>query len=107
VELESVTDLFELKPNLSAIVGWGKLQAINGIYVYLNNSPQIIGRNFNHLDPLLEDSATGVAAGALCAYLQRDLEVHQGQNLNNHCLINAYYSPDQILISGQVYTFSN
>ena len=106
VEIDSVADLFELKPNLAAIIEWGKLRDINGIYVYFNNYSEITGRNFNHLDPLLEDSATGVAAGALCTYLQRDLEVHQGQNLNNHCIINAYYLPDQILISGQVYSVS-
>ena len=102
VEVSSVIDLFELNPNLTAIVDWGKLHAINGIYAYFNNLPQIIGRNFNHLDPLLEDGATGVAAGALCSYLKSDLEVHQGQNLNNHCLINTFYSPEQIVISGQV-----
>lgn len=107
VEIESVADLFALKPNLSAIIEWGKQQAINGIYVYVNNSQHIVGRNFNHLDVLLEDSATGVAVGALCAYLQRDIQVHQGQNLNNHCLIDAYYSAEQILISGQVYSAIN
>lgn len=107
VQVESVADLFELKPNLVAIIEWGKQQAINGIYVYVNNSQHIVGRNFNHLDVLLEDSATGVAVGALCISLQRDIQVHQGQNLNNHCLIDAYYSAEQVLISGQVYSVSN
>lgn len=106
VEINSMADLFELNPNLAAIVEWGKLRDINGIYVYFNNYSEITGRNFNHLDPLLEDSATGVAAGALCTYLQRDLEVHQGQNINNHCIIQARYSPEQILIGGQVYSAS-
>lgn len=43
------------------------------------------GRNFNHLDPAMEDCATGVAAGALTAWLGRDLTVLQGHTLGNPC----------------------
>ena len=45
------------------------------------------GRNFNHLDPAREDSATGVAAGALAAWLGHGLVVLQGAALGNPCRI--------------------
>ncbi|MDQ5948395.1 MAG: N-acetyltransferase protein [Pseudomonadota bacterium] len=103
VELNSVANLFALKPDLHAIVAWGKLNAINGIYAYYRESASVTGRNFNHLDARVEDSATGVAAGALCLALQMDLEVYQGQNLNNPCLIQASYSASEISLSGRIY----
>ena len=103
VELNSVENLFALKPDLHAIVEWGKLNAINGIYAYYRESAHVTGRNFNHLDVFVEDSATGVAAGALCQALKMDLEVYQGQNMNNPCLIQANYSSTQISLSGSIY----
>jgi PhzF family phenazine biosynthesis protein len=103
VELDSLATLFALKPDLHAIVAWGKLNAINGIYAYYRDLARVTGRNFNHLDAGVEDSATGVAAGSLCLALQMDLEVYQGQNLNNPCLIQACYSASEISLSGNIY----
>jgi predicted PhzF superfamily epimerase YddE/YHI9 len=51
------------------------------------------GRNFNHLDPALEDSATGVAAGALALALGGgsaiDLDLRQGRMSGRDCLIRV------------------
>ena len=103
VQLVDVDCLFSLQPDLTAIVEWGKIQQINGIYAYSNSNGIINGRNFNHLESGLEDSATGVAVGALSLYLQQDIKVHQGWNLGNKCLIIAkYLSADEIIISGNV-----
>lgn len=62
------------------------------------------GRNFNHLNPVLEDSATGVAAGALTAHLKKDIDLFQGEHLNNPCVIHTKYLGNSILIGGSVTT---
>lgn len=103
VKMVTLEKVLECTPNLAQIVNWGKEQSINGIYAYYKQGGHITGRNFNHLDPTLEDSATGVAAGALTHYCRDDLIVHQGINLNNHCQIITKYSPDLIYIIGKIY----
>jgi predicted PhzF superfamily epimerase YddE/YHI9 len=59
------------------------------------------GRNFNHLDPALEDSATGVAAGALAVALGHDLILRQGRASGRDCLIRARVEGDAILVGGR------
>jgi predicted PhzF superfamily epimerase YddE/YHI9 len=58
------------------------------------------GRNFNHLDPALEDSATGVAAGALAVHLGRSLDLYQGAHLGQPCLLRTQLDGDRILVGG-------
>ena len=98
VEVKDSATLAALRPDLARIVAWGKEAGINGLYVYCQLSDGVYeGRNFNHLDPAQEDSATGVAAGALTALLGRAIRLHQG---GGRCLIHTRIDGDTILIGG-------
>jgi PhzF family phenazine biosynthesis protein len=101
VEVQDVETLSALAPDLAGIVAWGKEHGVNGIYAYCRLADGVFeGRNFNHLDPALEDSATGVAAGALAVALGKDLVLRQGRVMANDCLIRARVEGDAILVGG-------
>lgn len=88
VEVTDSAALHNLRPDLARIVAWGKENGVNGCYVYCRTgAAEYEGRNFNHLDAALEDSATGVAAGALSACLGQALTMLQGHTLGNPCRI--------------------
>jgi PhzF family phenazine biosynthesis protein len=94
-----------LRPDLARIHDWGKQHGVSGCYAWcLRPDGALEGRNFNHLDPAMEDSATGVAAGALTVHLQRSLMLYQGANMDQPCLIRTQLrlQPDHetILIGG-------
>jgi PhzF family phenazine biosynthesis protein len=94
--------LHALQPDLPAIAAWGKEHGVNGVYAYCRHADgRYEGRNFNHLDPLLEDSATGVAAGALTALLGQGITVLQGRVTGRDCLIRTRTDPGGILIGGR------
>jgi PhzF family phenazine biosynthesis protein len=100
VEVADEAALYGLRPDLKLIVEWGKAHAVNGCYVYCRKGEDLYeGRNFNHLDPALEDRATGVAAGALTALLGRGITLLQGRG----CLIRTRVDGDRnILVGGRV-----
>jgi PhzF family phenazine biosynthesis protein len=101
VQVNDVETLSALAPDLAGIVAWGKEHGVSGIYAYCRLADGVFeGRNFNHLDPALEDSATGVAAGALAVALGRDLVLRQGRVMANDCLIRARVEGDAILVGG-------
>ena len=103
LEVADSTTLRALRPNLELIADWGRLHGVNGCYVYCKlGDGQYEGRNFNHLDPALEDSATGVAAGALAHHLQQSLSLSQGHVTNQPCLIRASHETGQIWVGGMV-----
>ena len=103
LEVADLTTLRALRPNLELIADWSALHKVNGCYAYCRTGENTYeGRNFNHLDPALEDSATGVAAGALASYLQQSLRLHQGHVTQQPCLIDVQYSPGEILVGGMV-----
>lgn len=103
LEVKDSATLHALRPNLELIADWNAASRINGCYAYCKLSDgRYEGRNFNHLDPALEDSATGVAAGALSVHLQRDLLVFQGHMTGQACLIRTRLDGDQILVGGAV-----
>ncbi len=84
VEVADAATLQALRPDLQAITAWGKEAGVNGIYAWCRRPDgRFEGRNFNHLDPLLEDAATGVAAGALTALLGHGITLLQG------CVVTA------------------
>lgn len=102
-EVSDVATLYALNPNLQAILAWSKEHQINGCYVYCKlNEYDYVGRNFNHLDPAFEDAATGVAAGALTVFIKHDINLYQGEHLNNPCVINTQYFENYIYIGGIV-----
>jgi PhzF family phenazine biosynthesis protein len=106
VEVDSKTVLDNLSPDLDMIYKWGTENNVRGCYVYFKaDNLNIHGRNFNHLESKFEDSATGVAAGALSSLFKSDLRIHQGHNLGNPCLVSTRYSQGKIFIGGNVSEF--
>jgi len=101
VEVKDAATLYALAPDLAGIAAWGKAHGVNGMYAYCGLAPGVFeGRNFNHLDPALEDSATGVAAGALALALGSGLTLHQGRATGRDCLIRARVEGAAILVGG-------
>ncbi|NNG22487.1 PhzF family phenazine biosynthesis protein [Telluria aromaticivorans] len=102
VELPDAAVLHGLRPGLDAITAWGKELGVNGIYAWCRlPDGSYEGRNFNHLDPKLEDSATGVAAGALTALLGHGLTLRQGHAASQPCLIRTRMEDGAILVGGR------
>lgn len=102
VEVPGAATLHGLRPDLEAIATWGKEAGINGIYAWCRlPDGRFEGRNFNHLDPALEDSATGVAAGALTALLGHGITLLQGRATGQSCLIQARVEDAAILVGGR------
>lgn len=106
VQVRDLGTLHALTPDLEAIAQWGKENGVNGLYAYAGDADAhaFEGRNFNHLDPRLEDSATGVAAGALTVLLGHALTVRQGRATGHDCLIRTRIEDDAILVGGRVET---
>jgi PhzF family phenazine biosynthesis protein len=106
-EVKDVETLHGLAPGLAGIAAWGKAHGVNGLYAWCRLGPDTSpdgvfeGRNFNHLDPVLEDSATGVAAGALAAALGSGLTLRQGRATGRDCLIRVRVDGDAILVGGR------
>lgn len=106
VEVKDRATLHGLRPDLARIVAWGKANGVNGCYTFCSaGESEYEGRNFNHLDPALEDSATGVAAGALSALLGRGLTMLQGSTLGNPCRILARADGETIHVGGATELF--
>lgn len=102
VEVPDAATLHGLRPDLAAIVAWGKEAGVNGIYAWCRlQDGRFEGRNFNHLDPALEDSATGVAAGALTALLGHGITLLQGHATGQSCLIRTRVEDGAILVGGR------
>ncbi|VXC69928.1 PhzF family phenazine biosynthesis protein [Massilia sp. 9I] len=102
VEVADADTLHALHPDLEAITAWGKEAGINGIYAWCRlPDERFEGRNFNHLDPALEDSATGVAAGALTALLGHGITLLQGHATGQSCLIQTQVIDGAILVGGR------
>jgi PhzF family phenazine biosynthesis protein len=103
IEVPDAATLHRLRPDLGLIAQWGKANGINGCYVWCRTGEDMYeGRNFNHLDPALEDSATGVAAGALTAVLGRGITLRQGRATGRSCLIRTALEGDAVLVGGRV-----
>ena len=101
IEVADPAVLHGLNPPLERIVDWGREHGVNGCYVYSRTGANdYVGRNFNHLDAASEDSATGVAAGALSAWLGRGLVMLQGAALGNPCRIVTRVDGREIYVGG-------
>lgn len=101
IEVADSAALHTLQPPLERIAQWSADHGVNGCYVYCRLGVDLYeGRNFNHLDPAREDCATGVAAGALSAYLGRSLNLLQGERLGNPCRIATRFRGSHIDVGG-------
>lgn len=107
LEFPDRESLYQLKPDLAGIAKWGADNGVNGFYAYVKTGLHTYeGRSFNHLDPAMEDLATGVAAGALSVNLQSGITIYQGHNLGNPCKIQTFYSNDSVEIGGLVVEYA-
>ena len=107
IEVADEATLHALTPDLAGIASWSRQASVNGMYVYCGRPDGAFeGRNFNHLDPRLEDSATGVAAGALSMLLGCGLTLRQGQATGRDCLIRTRVADGAVLVGGRVETLS-
>ena len=106
VQVRDAATLHALAPDLDAIAQWGRQNGVNGLYAYClpasDTRGHLEGRNFNHLDPRLEDSATGVAAGALTVLLGHGLTLRQGRATGHDCLIRTRMDNGAVLVGGRV-----
>jgi predicted PhzF superfamily epimerase YddE/YHI9 len=103
LEVADGVTLHGLQPDLALIQAWGKAHGVSGCYAWCRiGENEVEGRNFNHLDPLLEDSATGVAAGALTALLGHGLLLRQGRSRGSDCVIHTKREGDAVLVGGRV-----
>lgn len=102
LEVADGVALHALRPDLQAIADWGREHGVNGCYAWCRRPDGALeGRNFNHLDPAMEDGATGVAAGALAVHLGAGVTLFQGANLGQPCRIHAKAADaERILIGG-------
>lgn len=108
VEVSDAATLRQLAPDLAAILAWSETSGVNGIYAYCRRADgSVEGRNFNHRDARLEDSATGVAAGALTVLLGQDLALYQGHESGRNCLIRTRLHNDAVLVGGRVESCGN
>jgi PhzF family phenazine biosynthesis protein len=99
LEVADAATLHALAPDLPAIVAWGREHGVSGCYVWCRaGEGEYEGRNFNHLDPKLEDSATGVAAGALTVAIKHGLLLRQGRD----CLLRTMVEGGAVLVGGRV-----
>jgi PhzF family phenazine biosynthesis protein len=103
VEVADPDTLYRLQPDLPALAAWSRAHGVNGCYAWCRiGEGEYEGRNFNHLDPLLEDNATGVAAGALTVLLGQGLTLRQGRATGRDCLIRTAIEGDAVRVGGQV-----
>lgn len=108
VEVSDTAALRQLAPDLAAIIAWSEATGVNGVYAYCRwPDGSLEGRNFNHRDTRLEDSATGTAAGALTVLLGQDLTLHQGHASGRDCLIRTRLHDDAVLVGGRVESCKN
>ena len=102
LEVEDSVTLQALKPDLARIADWSKQHGVSGCYVWCRRPDGALeGRNLNHLDPKLEDGATGVAAGALSVHLKTGLSLYQGANVGTPCLLRTELQKENVLIGGR------
>jgi predicted PhzF superfamily epimerase YddE/YHI9 len=80
VKVADTDALYALAPDLPAIAAWSKDAGVNGIYAWCRRDDGHVRRTqFQSPRSGLEDSATGVAAGALSGALGLGIVLRQGR----------------------------
>lgn len=106
IPLVSKEVLSTLQPNFEAIKAWSIKYGVNGLYVYIEEHDHIIARNFNPKTGILEDSGTGVAAGALSLALKKNLRIAQGEFVQQPSeIFTTYKSDDDMFVGGRIRGF--
>jgi len=90
VEVDSLKTLFKIKPDLEGIKVYCKEHLLKGLYPFTSEVQEegsdFHARQFNPLAGIDEDPITGVAAGALGAYVVK----HKISNKNNFVIEQGY-----------------
>lgn len=103
IPLMDKNTIAHLQPNFELIKEWSIASGVNGLYVYTKNNEKIVARNFNPKTGILEDSGTGVAAGALALALRQDFVISQGEFIQQPSEIHVTYQNDNnIFVGGKV-----
>lgn len=103
IEVKNLAVLYALNPDLTLISNWSKENGVSGCYVYCRLADHSLeGRNFNHINPALEDAATGVAAGALTEILGHGIILRQGYSTGKSCRMVTSIEGNKILVGGKV-----
>lgn len=90
-----------------------RIAAYGASYTYLFDTRTLEARTWDNLG-LVEDSATGSAAGPVCAYLVKHnrlvqnepVEIHQGRYANRPGLLHASMVDGEVYVSGQAIFFA-
>jgi predicted PhzF superfamily epimerase YddE/YHI9 len=107
LEVANVETLYSLRPDLPFVHDWGKAHGVSGCFAWCRLADgRYEGRNFNHLDPKLEDSATGVAAGALTVALGSSLTLLQGAATGRSSVIRTRLDAGDVMVGGKVHALS-
>lgn len=102
LEVADSATLHAITPDLPRIADWSRRHGISGCYAWCRREDGAFeGRNFNHLDPVAEDAATGVAASALTVHLQTGLTLFQGSDVGTPCKLRTEHLGESTLIGGQ------
>ena len=116
IPLKYLTDLYAIKPNLEGIACYCKQSSARGFYPFtletLDPHSDAHARQFNPLAGINEDPITGIAGGALAAYLvhyqmihKNDVSVEQGYVLNKGGKIMAQVRGNSVKVGGFAVTF--
>lgn len=111
IPVDSLDTLMSIKPNLNGIAEYCKQSGARGFYPFTFETQEersdFHARQFNPLAGINEDAATGVAAGALAAYIRKHnlsiktrFIVEQGLALNTFCKIYARVIKDSARVGG-------
>jgi predicted PhzF superfamily epimerase YddE/YHI9 len=104
LEVANLQTLYGLRPDLALICEWSKAYGVSGCFAWCRLGAGLVeGRNFNHLDPTLEDSATGVAAGALTVALGSALTLLQGAATGRSSVIRTRIEGNDVVVGGKAY----
>ena len=116
IPLASIDALFRIKPNLEGIQKCCEKTGAKGFYPFsfetIDKDSDFHARQFNPLFGIDEDPVTGVAAGALGAYIvynkiseKRKFIVEQGYILKKMGRVYVDVSDDEVRIGGYAVTF--
>lgn len=118
IPVKSREELFNIKPNFDKLIEISKSTDSKGFYAFtfdsMDSKNLIHARQFNPLFGVPEDPVTGVAGGALGAYLKKhynskleSFSIEQGNILNMPGIINVKLHGDMVYIGGNAVLYDN
>lgn len=111
VGVKTLDTLFRIRPNFEEIKRLCRAVGARGVYVFtaetILETSDYHARQFNPLCGINEDPVTGIAAGALAAYIAvsaddntAEIVIEQGYCMDKFGIIEAHVNEDKVLIKG-------